>query len=246
MLNNIRIVLVNTSHPGNIGAAARAMKTMGLNSLYLVSPQLFPHQKANEMASGAVDILENAVIIQDLSEAIQECGLVVGTSARSRTIPWPQLSPREFAEKAMLEASFTKIAVIFGPEQSGLSNEALQQCHFHIQIPSHSDYSSLNIAAAVQVISYELRVASLTNSNTVDWDYDYASHKEMGGFYEHLERVLIQLEFLKPSVPRQLMTRLHRLFNRARPDVMEINILRGILSAVEGSIKKEDSCRLGK
>lgn len=235
MLKSIRIVLVNTSHPGNIGSAARAMKTMGLSTLYLVSPQLFPHQKAIEMATGASDILDNAIVVQDLTEAIADCELVVGTSARSRTIPWPMLSPGEFAEKAIVESSHHKIAVVFGREQSGLTNEELHRCHFHIQIPSDPLYSSLNIAAAVQVITYELRVASLASQPpaTEEWDYEYATADEMHSFYEHLERVLISIDFLNPKVPRQLMTRLQRLFNRARVDKMEMNILRGILGAVE-------------
>jgi tRNA (cytidine32/uridine32-2'-O)-methyltransferase len=233
MLNNIRIVLVNTSHPGNIGAAARAMKTMGLTTLYLVSPQSFPHPKALEMATGAADILENAIVVTELEEAIRDCGLVVGTSARSRTIPWPMLTPRQFAEKALSEAQMSEIAVVFGREQSGLTNEELHRCHFHIQIPSNPDYSSLNIAAAVQVIAYELRLASLSPEANTEWDYQYATMAEIESFYEHLERVLVKIDFLNPQVPRQLMTRLRRLFSRTRLDIMEVNILRGILGAIE-------------
>ncbi len=233
MLKNIRIVLVNTSHPGNIGSAARAMKTMGLDTLYLVSPQLFPHPKAIEMATGAADILERAVIVDDLTDAIADCGLVVGTSARSRTIPWPMLLPRQFAEKAIVEATTSKVAIIFGREQSGLTNDELHHCHFHLQIPCDPGYTSLNIAAAVQVIAYELRIASLAENLKEEWDYQFATAAEMQGFYEHLERVLVAIDFLNPQVPRQLMTRLQRLFNRARPDVMEVNILRGILGAID-------------
>lgn len=229
MLENIRIVLVNTSHPGNIGSAARAMKTMGLSKLYLVEPQLFPHVRADEMASGALDVLGNAVVVQSLDEAIGDCGLVVGTSARSRKIPWPHLSPRQFAEKTTKEN--TPIAVVFGREQSGLTNEELHRCHFHIEIPSNPDYSSLNIAAAVQVIAYECRVAALAASEKPS-DYDFATAAEMEGFYNHLEKILIETSFLNPKTPRQLMTRLRRLFYRARPDVMEVNILRGMLTAV--------------
>ncbi|MCD6039173.1 MAG: trmJ [Gammaproteobacteria bacterium] len=234
MVENIRIVLVNTSHPGNIGAAARAMKTMGLEALYLVSPQLFPHPKATEMATGASDVLENAIRVETLAEAIADCHLIVGTSARSRTIPWPMLSPREFAEKAIQEAGTAKVAVIFGREQSGLTNEELHCCHFHLQIPCNPTYTSLNIAAAVQVIAYELRMASLEEGKTqAEWDYPFATAAEAQGFYEHLERMLIAVDFLNPKVPRQLMTRLKRLFHRARPDTMEINILRGILGAID-------------
>jgi tRNA (cytidine32/uridine32-2'-O)-methyltransferase len=233
MLSDIRIILINTSHPGNIGAVARAMKTMGLSELYLVAPELFPHQKAIEMASNAADTLENAVVVQTLDQAISDCHLVVGASARSRTIPWPMLSPRELGEKAIQESSSGKVAIIFGREDSGLTNEELQSCHFHVHIPSNPDYSSLNLAAAVQVIAYELRVASLTIATSQVWDYDFANVDAMNGLYEHLERVMIRVDFLNPKVPRQLMARLRRLFNRARPDVMEMNILRGILGSVE-------------
>lgn len=235
-LENIRIVLMHTSHPGNIGAVARAMKTMGLGELYLVKPALFPHVHADEMASGALDVLGKAVVTDHLDDAISDCGLVMGASARSRTIPWPHLSPRQCAEKAILEAPKNKIAILFGREQSGLTNEELHRCHFHVEIPSNPAYRSLNVAAAVQVIAYELYVGSLMPTPS-SWDYDYAPAMEVEGFYTHLERMLIALSFLKPEAPRQLMTRLRRLFNRARLDVMEVNILRGILSAVEKIMK---------
>lgn len=234
MLNTIRIILVNTSHPGNIGAAARAMKTMGLTELYLVSPVAFPHAKAVEMAANAVDVLSQAKVVSTLEEAIQECTLVVGTSARSRAIPWPMLSPRELGEKARVESQQGPIAIVFGREQSGLTNDELHRCHYHVHIPSNPDYSSLNIAAAVQVIAYELRVASLVNEEEDQkWDYRFANADEMEGFYQHLEQVMMAIDFLNPDVPRQLMTRLRRMFNRTRPDVMEMNILRGILGAIE-------------
>jgi tRNA (cytidine32/uridine32-2'-O)-methyltransferase len=238
MLTNIRIILINTSHPGNIGAAARAMKTMGLSELYLVSPMKFPHHKATEMASNAADVLEKAVVVKTVEEALMGCHLVVGSSARSRAIPWPMLSPRELAEKAAEEATQTKVAILFGREDSGLTNEELQRCHFHVQIPSNPDYSSLNLAAAVQVIGYELRVASLQEVTPKEWDYAFATSEAMEGFYEHLERVLIDIGFLNPEVPRQLMARLRRLFGRVRLDVMEMNILRGILGAVEKSPRR--------
>jgi tRNA (cytidine32/uridine32-2'-O)-methyltransferase len=233
MLENIRIVLVNTSHPGNIGAAARAMKTMGLSKLCLVSPKLFPHDKANEMASAAVDVLETAQVVPTLNDAIADCHLVIGTSARTRTIPWPLLTPRECAEKMVSEAKNKNVALVFGREQTGLTNEELHRCHYHVHIPSNPEYSSLNIASAVQVLAYELRVASEAKPAEVAWDYEYASSEELEGLYQHLERVMVQIEFLNPKAPRQLMARVRRLFNRARLDVMEVNILRGILGAVE-------------
>lgn len=237
MLTSIRIVLVNTSHPGNIGSAARAMKTMGLKELWLVDPHEFPHPKAEELASGALDVLQNATVVKTIEEALHDCHLVVGTSARSRAIPWPMLTPRELAEKAREEQG-SKIAIVFGREQSGLTNEELQQCHFHVEIPANPEYSSLNVANALQVIAYELRVASLTAS-TPKWDCEIASFEEVERFYEHLERVLIEIDFLKPAAPRQLMARLRRLFNRARLDTMEVNILRGILTAVQARNKKD-------
>ncbi|SRR5579883_1610212 len=233
MLDHIRIVLISTSHPGNIGSTARAMKTMGLGELYLVSPQQFPHDKAKEMASGATDILDQAVVVETLDEAIADCGLVVGTSARLRTIPWPLFTPREIAEKIKAEPPHP-VAILFGREQSGLTNEELQRCHWHVQIPANPDYSSLNLAAAVQVIAYELRMASLNQySFGEEWDYRLATADEMEKFFTHLQEVLVQLDFLKLNAPRKLMTRLRRFFFRARPDVMEMNILRGILAAVQ-------------
>lgn len=239
MLKNIRIVLIETSHPGNIGSAARAMKNMGLAELYLVNPLKFPHPKALELAASADDIVKQAVVVKGLDEAIGDCGLVVGTSARDRKIPWPMLSPREFGEKAQQEASQHKIAILFGREDSGLTNEELHRCQFHIQIPSNPEYSSLNLAAAVQVIAYELRVASELDAKKEEWDYQIATQKELEGLFAHLEKVLIELDFLKPSAPRQLMTRLRRLYSRARLDEMEVNILRGMLTAVEKKIHKD-------
>ncbi|MBX3709021.1 MAG: tRNA (cytosine(32)/uridine(32)-2'-O)-methyltransferase TrmJ [Gammaproteobacteria bacterium] len=238
MLDNIRIVLVHTSHPGNIGAAARAMKTMGLSALYLVAPEQFPHIKAVEMASGASDILDTAVLVKTVEEAIADCTLVIGTSARMRTIPWPLFSPREMSEKVRQESPNSQVAILFGREQSGLSNDELHRCHMHIQIPANLEYSSLNLAAAVQVIAYELRLASLSQQGvSEDWDYRLANVDEMEKFFVHLQAVLIEIGFLKLNAPRQLMTRLRRMFLRTRPDVMEMNILRGMLTAVQ-EVKK--------
>ncbi len=240
MLSNIRIILVETSHAGNIGSAARAMKTMGLSDLALVAPRKYPHPKATALASNAADLLDTATVYDTLDDAIADCDLVVGTSTRARTIPWPLLTPRAFAEQMKVEAALTKkTAVLFGREASGLTNDELHRCHYHIQIPTNPDYSSLNIACALQVIAYELRVASLpANTTPVQWDYPFATAAQMESFYEHLHRVLIDTEFLNPAVPRQLMTRLRRLFSRARLDEMEMNILRGILTAVEKNLHK--------
>ncbi len=235
MMENVRIVLVNTSHPGNIGSSARAMKTMGLKNLYLVAPKLFPHDKATEMASGATDVLEQARVVETLAEAIADCHLVFGTSSRSRAISWPVISPRECATKIKEQAQKTNIAIVFGREQTGLTNEELHQCQYHIQIPADSIYCSLNLASAVQVLAYELRVIHESAPVPVLKDCDYASSEELEGFYEHLERVMIQIEFLNPKAPKQLMARLRRLFYRAELDKREVNILRGILGAIEKS-----------
>lgn len=239
MLDNIRIVLINTSHPGNIGSAARAMKTMGLSELYLVAPIAFPHTSATNMAVSAADILDQAVVVNTVEEAIADCTLVVGTSARMRTIPWPLLTPRALAEKIKQEPPNSQTAILFGCEQSGLSNEDLQRCHLHVHIPTHPDYSSLNIAAAVQVISYELRMASLDAAVSETWDYPLATANQMELFFNHLENVLVEIDFLNLSAPRKLMTRMRRLFLRTRLDVMEANMLRGMLTAVQETVRKK-------
>lgn len=239
MLDRIRIILVNTSHPGNIGATARAMKTMGLTELYLVGPEKFPHAKAREMAASADDVLENATVCDNLQEAIADCSLVIGTSARMRKIPWPLLNPRELAEKIKQEPVQSQIAILLGREQSGLTNEELQCCHYHVHIPANPLYTSLNLASAVQVIAYELRMASMSEHIAHDeWDYRLATADEMEKFFTHLQEVLISVDFLKQNAPRKLMTRLRRLFLRARPDVMEMNILRGMLTAMMEHQKK--------
>jgi TrmH family RNA methyltransferase len=235
---NIRIVLVGTTHPGNIGASARAIKTMGLEELWLVAPAVFPHPQATALASGADDVLECARVVATLPEAIADCALVVGASARRRGIGWPELTPRACAEALQAEAQHSPAALIFGCEQSGLSNAELDLCNYLVRIPANPAYSSLNLAAAVQVLSYELRLAAGAEPGGRDAPKPpapAASADEMARFYVHLEQVLKELGFLNPADPRHLMRRLRRLFNRARLDQNEMNILRGILSAVEGS-----------
>jgi len=236
MLNNIRVVLLSTSHPGNIGAAARAMKTMGLSSLYLVNPKYFPDAEATARASGADDLLANAVVCDDLDTALGGCQLVIGASARDRRIPCPVLNPASCAAQAVNESRRGQVAILFGCEQSGLSNTEIDRCQSLVMIPTNPDYSSLNLAAAVQIISYELQVAChVTTGSCDDDEHNPASAEELARYYEHLERVLVKLEFLDPQNPRKLMRRIRRLYNRARPDENEINILRGILSATEQS-----------
>ena len=252
MLQNIRIVLINTSHPGNIGSAARAMKTMGLTDLVLVDPKDFvpgeAHEQADAMASSASDVLHGARVVQTLEQAVEDVSVVLGTSARSRHLPWPLMHPRQAAGKAMEvladgdKASDQKVALVFGRERTGLTNEELAQCQVHIHIPTNENYSSLNVASAVQVIGYEMRMAILAHQGKLDadysgqwgveWDNELANQGEINGFIQHLEQTLVEIGFLDPNNPKQLMPRLRRLFQRAMPDKVEINILRGILKMI--------------
>ena len=237
MLENIRIVLSNTSHPGNIGAAARAMKTMELSRLYLVNPKRYPDAEATARASGADDLLAQATVCSDLETAIAGCQLVVGASARSRRIPCPIIDPASCAHQAVAESGQGEVAILFGCEQSGLSNAEIDRCQSLVQIPTNPVYGSLNLASAVQIISYEIlvaqRQATVSSAGQAGSAYVPATAEELERYFEHLERVLIKLDFLDPDNPRKLMRRLRRLYNRARPDENEINILRGVLSATE-------------
>ena len=242
-LPHIKIVLVNTSHPGNIGATARAMKNMGLSRLALVNPVEFPSGVAVGRAASALDVLEQAEVVNTLGEAIADCALVIGSSARSRSLPWPMLTPEQSAAKLIKESQSAKVALVFGREDSGLNNEELQLCHFHVQIPASPEYSSLNLAAAVMVLCYEIRRAVLRDEEADDkaedeyWDQERATVEQVEYFYEHLERVLVEIDFHDPDNPRQLMQRMRRLFGRVRIDAMEMNILRGILTNIEHKIK---------
>jgi len=230
----IRIVLVGTTHPGNIGAVARAMKNMGLTDLRLVRPKYFPHEEATARASGASDILEQARVTDTLAEALADCVYVAATSARSRTINWPSMGPRDCAERMIMERANGPVACVFGPEKTGLHNDDLDLCHTLLTIPTDPGFSSLNLAMAVQVVTYELRVAGMLDEGPVfDVEAPPATGEEMEHFYTHLEQVMRDIEFLDPDNPRHLMRRMRRLFIRARPDKNEINILRGILSAID-------------
>ncbi|GAA3525679.1 tRNA (cytosine(32)/uridine(32)-2'-O)-methyltransferase TrmJ [Zobellella aerophila] len=244
MLEQVRIVLVNTSHTGNIGSAARAMKTMGLGDLWLVDPVTPPDGQAVALAAGASDILARARIVPTLAEAVADCGLVIGTSARSRTWSWPMLDAREAGEKAMAEAPKHKVALVFGRERTGLTNDELQQCHFHVAIPANPEYSSLNLAMAVQTLSYEVRMAwlgrqAVDTAEPIEQDYPLA--EELERFYQHLEQTLLDTGFIIKPHPGQVMLKLRRLFNRARPEDHELNILRGILSSVQKRQKRGPS-----
>ncbi len=237
MLENIRIVLVNTSHTGNIGSAARAMKTMGLSSLVLVDPEQAPDGKASALAAGAGDVLGHAKTVATLEEAVADCGLVVGTSARSRTHSWPMLEPRECGEKLIQEVPKYPVALVFGRENNGLTNEELQQCHFHVCIPANPDYSSLNLAMAVQTLSYEVRMAYLATEQREEIQTEYPLNDDLERFYTHLESTLTDTGFIVKNHPGIVMTKLRRLFNRARPEAQELNILRGILSSIDKSLR---------
>jgi len=234
MLSEIRVVLSNTSHPGNIGATARAMKTMGLTGLYLVNPRLFPHAEATARASGADDVLAAARVCATLDAATRDCRLVVGASARTRSIPCPVISPHACARMIYEESGRGPVAVLFGCEQSGLSNDEVDRCQYLVRIPTNPAYGSLNLAAAVQIIAYEIQVAHACGPETATVpEHVPVSAGELERFYAHLEQALIELEFLDPANPRQLMRRLRRLYNRARPDENEVNILRGMLAAAQ-------------
>ncbi|MDP3848227.1 MAG: tRNA (cytosine(32)/uridine(32)-2'-O)-methyltransferase TrmJ [Pseudomonas sp.] len=244
MLQNIRVVLVNTSHPGNIGGAARAMKNMGVSRLVLVAPRDFPSVEAVARAAGAVDILDGARIVSTLEEALEGCSLVLGTSARDRHIPWPLLDPRECATTCMEQIDQgCEVALVFGREDSGLTNDELQRCHFHVHIPSDPEFSSLNLATAVQVLTYEVRMAWLAAQGQPTKMAKLETHAEQSSlpvtadelerFYTHLESTLVQIGFHDPDNPRHLMPRLRRLYGRSNISKLEMNILRGILTETQ-------------
>ncbi len=262
LLDHIKIVMVNTSHPGNIGAAARAMRVMGIKHLTLVQPKTFPSSRADAMSSGALDVLQNAVVVETLAEAIVDCQLVIATTARVRHLTMESYPARAATIEAVarLSKDSTKpIAFVYGAERTGLTNEQVDLCQRLMNIPTANDYNSLNIASAIQVTAYELRNAYLEwldKNENINQDQDaerilseaLVSHQiipahqpcsqaDRERFYEHLERVMIKTQFLDPEKPKHLMRRLRLLFNRAEPDQNEINILRGILTSCERTFK---------
>ena len=232
---DVRIVLVEPSHPGNIGGAARAMKTMGLESLYLVRPARFPDPQADWRAARAVDVLEAAKVVDSLDDAIGDCVLAVGTSARSRRIPLPLADAETVAGRLADEYAGQPVAILFGRETSGLTNEELQRCQLHLAIPASPEYPSLNLAMSVQVVCYELFKARSAPQApaTASNEATLASLEEVEGFLAHFESVLRRIDFLKSSAPRQAMTRLRRMFGRIGLEQVEVGMLRGILTHIE-------------
>ena len=236
---SIRIILIGTTHPGNIGAVARAMKNMGLHDLVLVSPRSFPHEDATARASGADDILANTRVVGTLDEALTDCIYVAGASARSRTIGWPSMVPRECAERLHEESQSGTVAAVCGPEKSGLNNDDLDRCHTLLTIPTDPGFSSLNLAMAVQILTYELRIATMDDPQPESSsDVRLASGEELQYFYAHLEQVLTVSGFMESGNPSLAMRRLRRLFGRAEPDKNEINMLRGILASLDPDAKQ--------
>jgi TrmH family RNA methyltransferase len=237
--DNVRIVLVEPTHPGNIGATARAMKNMSLQRLVLVNPLRFPHAEATARAAGADDILYRARIVDGFDDALDGCRIIVGASARRRGLSAPELDPRECAVQVARYSASSEVALVFGRESSGLTNDETDRCNLLVHIPTNPEHGSLNLAAAVLVIAYELRMHGLTvtRENAPADEHAPAPAEEMARFYAHLEQVLLETGFLNPANPRHLMRRLRRLFNRARPDQNEVNILRGMLSSVQGRKK---------
>lgn len=237
-MHPIRIVLVGPQHPGNIGSAARAMKTMGLNQLRLVAPERYPHLDATTMAVGADDVLDAAIVLPDLAEAVADCGLVLGCTARSRYVSLPGYDPAQAARKLIDQAERTPVALVFGRERTGLSNEELQQCHGAVHIPAVAGFSSLNLAAAVQVLSYEVRLAMLNRAEDepllaeteAESDDLPGVHQELEQMFVHLEKTLHAIDFYKSRPSDVVMQRLRRLFLRAQPTRRELRILHGILA----------------
>ena len=230
--------MVETTHPGNIGAVARAMKNMALDSLYLVNPKFFPSADATSRASGADDVLADATVCVNLSEAIADCQLVIGASARYRSISWPLLTPKECAEKLMVEAQNQQVALVFGRENSGLKNTELDQCQYLLNIPCNPKFSSLNLAAAVQVVGYELFMVSNVKNRPIEERQDpIATSSQMESFYLHLQQTLVDIGFMHPDKSRSIMRRLRRVYNRAQLDIRELDILRGIFKMAQGHNK---------
>ncbi|HAF00838.1 MAG TPA: tRNA (cytosine(32)/uridine(32)-2'-O)-methyltransferase TrmJ [Methylophilaceae bacterium] len=230
IFDHIRIVLCQTSHPGNIGSAARAMKTMGLKHLYLVKPDIFPDAHATALATGAADLLESAIVTETLSEALTGCAFTIGLSARKRNLSHQLINAREAALEACKIATQQPVAFVFGTEMSGLSNAELDCCQLLAMIPANPEYTSLNLAAAVQVLCYELRMTILAGKLDAEERSELATNEAIEGFYTHLEETLLKIGYINPRAPKKLMERIRRIYARARLEKEEVNLLRGILT----------------
>lgn len=232
----MRMVMVEPTHPGNIGAAARAMKNMGLTQLVLVNPLKFPDNEARFRSASAVDVVDSARVVPSLAEAIDDCTLVIGASARNRRVPWPLVNARAAAAAALKEVTQGEVAILFGRESSGLTNDELARCQLHLHIPSDPAYTSLNVAMAMQIVAYEIRQSWLDAGGLMpepDWDKPWADTRAVEGMLEHLSDVLDLLQFYDQREPGQVMLRMRRLFFRTRLDQVEVNILRGLLTNME-------------
>lgn len=248
--SRIRIVLVGTQHPGNIGSAARAMKTMGLSRLVLVAPERAPDHESSALAAGADDLLQAAAVFDDLAAAVADCRLVFGCTARSRRVQLPELAPRQSAARAVGEArAGGEVAVVFGRERTGLDNRELQLCHAAVHIPADPGYSSLNLAAAVQVLAYELRLALLATGEPSPADdpgpEPPAAHAQLEGFFDQLAETLEQIDFHKGRAPESALRKLRRLYLRARPSEAEVRLLRGVLADAQRMARLANTSRDG-
>lgn len=234
IFNHIRIVLCQTSHPGNIGSTARAMKTMGLNRLYLVRPKHFPDGEAKALAVNAADLLDTAVVTQTLEEALADCQFVIGVSGKQRSLSQQVITVREAAAEVNNIATHQEVALVFGTEMSGLSNEEADRCHMLATIPANPEYTSLNLAQAVQIMCYELRMAITTGElHYQEKPAELASQEDLERFYEHMREVLEQIGYINPRAPKKLFERLRRLYGRTRLEKEEVNLLRGILTLTQ-------------
>ena len=239
LLNSVKVVLVGTTHPGNIGATARAIKNMGILNLALVQPKEFPSDVATFRSKAAKNILENAEVYESLKDAVSECELVVGTSARDRTIPWPVLNPREAAAEMHKSSLNGDVAIVFGREDRGLTNDELGLCNFHVHIPSDPEYSSLNLSQAVQILAYEIRLAYLEeNERSEDyWHVDLANNEQSERLINHMDELMQEVDFYDTENPRKLLVRVRRFFKRSKIDVMEANIFRGLFATIQKKLK---------
>lgn len=242
ILDNIKVVLSHTTHPGNIGAAARAMKVMGLSNLALVNPKTYPSAEATERASGAVDVLANTQVYDSVEAAIADCKLVVGTSARTRSLPSKLMTPRDLTSYIAEHREKTPIALMFGTENSGLTNEELHLCHYHVYIPTNPDYSSLNLASAVQLVAYELHLAfaeyDQLPSQPIPDNEMPVTREQLNGIIQHFDKVMHLTGYLLPEQEKQIDIRMNRLLNKADITLSEMNILRGFLTSIENYVKR--------